>query len=245
MNDLTPPWPPTSAVLLAAGQSTRMGDQAHAIRKPFLVLEGLTLLEHACAAFERSAAVREIVLVGHPADRERLGRLVQGSPALRKVSRVVDGGELRTDSVRAGVAACDPACRLVAIHDVARALVETTLIEQAIARADKRGAALVAAPMIDTVKTSSDGQHSETTLDRSVLWCAQTPQVFLISRLKELLERARAENFRPTDDAALHERYIGPVPIVPSTMQNLKITTPEDLVLAAAILRARRGARSA
>ncbi len=141
-------------------------------------------------------------------------------------------------------AACSPACRLVAVHDVARALVEPTLVEQVVQRASVRGAALVAAPMVDTVKTSSDGLHAETTLDRSVLWCAQTPQVFQIARLKELLERARAENFRPTDDAALHERYLGPIPMVPGSPHNLKITTPEDLILAAAILRARRGARS-
>lgn len=244
MKDLTPDLPPTSAVLLAAGQSTRMGDGATSVRKPFLVLEGLTLLEHACSAFDRVAAVVEIVLVGHPSDRERLERMAKGCPTLRKVRAIVNGGELRTDSVRAGVAACSPECRLVAVHDVARALVEPALIEQAVARATTRGAALVAAPMTDTVKTSSDGLHAETTLDRSVLWSAQTPQVFQAARLRELLERARAENYRPTDDAALHERYVGPIPIVPGTSHNLKITTPDDLVLAAAILRARRGARS-
>jgi 2-C-methyl-D-erythritol 4-phosphate cytidylyltransferase len=96
--------------------------------------------------------------------------------------------------------------------------------------------------MADTVKTSSDGLHAETTLDRSVLWCAQTPQVFRLARFRELLASARADGFRPTDDSAMHERYAGPVPIVHGSAQNLKITTPEDLIVAASILRARRTA---
>ncbi|MBL8857710.1 MAG: 2-C-methyl-D-erythritol 4-phosphate cytidylyltransferase [Planctomycetes bacterium] len=244
MKDIPTALEPTSAVLLAAGLSTRMGGDARSVRKPFLALEGLTLIEHACAAFDRSTAVREIILVGHPDDRSRLAQMVESCAPLKKVRVIVDGGELRTDSVRAGVEACDPRLRLVAIHDVARALIETAMIDRAIQRAGVRGAALVAIPMSDTVKTSADGEHTEATLDRSVLWCAQTPQVFQIARFKSLLEQARAENFRPTDDAALHERYEGPVPIVPGSPHNLKVTTPEDLVVAAAILRARRALRS-
>ncbi|MDZ4771753.1 MAG: 2-C-methyl-D-erythritol 4-phosphate cytidylyltransferase [Planctomycetota bacterium] len=243
MKDITPALQPTSAILLAAGQSSRMGGEVGHARKPFLVLEGLTLLELTCAAFDRSSAVVEIVLVGHKDDRERLARMAENCLPLAKVRAIVDGGELRTDSVRAGIAACDPKCRLVAIHDVARALIETSIVERAIHTAGLKGAALTAIPMNDTVKTSSDGEHAETTLDRSVLWCAQTPQVFQIARFKALLEQARAENFRPTDDAALYERYQGPIPIVPGSAHNLKITTPDDLVVAASILRARRSAR--
>lgn len=231
----------TSAVLLAAGQSTRMGSEAGALRKPFMVVEGLTLLEHACAAFDRARAVVEIVIVGHPDDHARLEQMAKRCPSMRKVRAVRNGGELRTDSVRAGVAACDRTCTLVAIHDVARPLIETRTIELAIQCADKSGAAVVAVPMRDTVKTSSDGAHTETTLDRSVLWNAQTPQVFGRRLFEGLLEEARTENFRPTDDAALHERYKGPVKIVLGSVQNLKVTTPEDLLIAAAILRARRG----
>lgn len=233
----------TSAVLLAAGLSSRMGATGGQPRKPFLLLEGLTLVEHACAAFDRVAAVREIVLVGHPDDRTRLERMAGACATMRKVRRVVDGGELRTDSVRAGLAAVDPDARLVAVHDVARALVEAATIQAALARAAERGAALVAIPVVDTVKTSSDGASAESTLDRSVLWAAQTPQVFRVDVLRKLLDAARADGFRPTDDAALHERYLGPVPIVPGSPQNMKITTPEDLVIAAAILRSRSTTR--
>jgi 2-C-methyl-D-erythritol 4-phosphate cytidylyltransferase len=233
---------PTAVVLVAAGHSTRMGADAASVRKPFILLEGLTLLEHACRAFDRSRAVREIVLVGHKDDLVRLERMRTTCPALRKVRGIVAGGELRMDSVRAGLAAVDAQASLVAIHDAARPLIETALIDRAIGLAGREGAALVAVPMPDTVKTSSDGARAESTLDRSVLWCAQTPQVFRLKQFRELLERARADGFRPTDDAAVHERYAGPVPIVPGSAQNLKITTSEDLVLAAAILRTRQPA---
>lgn len=235
---------PTSAVLLAAGSSTRMGSSgSDALRKPFLVIEGLTVLEHACAAFDRVAAVREIVLVGHADDRARLARMAETCGTMRKVRRIVAGGEQRIDSVRNGLAAVDRQCELVAIHDVARPLIDPATIERAIRCAAERGAALVATPVADTVKTSSDGVRAESTLDRSVLWSAQTPQVFRRELFESLLERARVEGFRPTDDSALHERWVGPVTIVPGSTQNMKITTSEDLELAASILRARQGAR--
>ena len=187
--------------------------------------------------------MREIVLVGHADDRARLARMAETCATMRKVRRIVGGGELRIDSVRSGVAAVDRACDLVAIHDVARPLIEPSIIERAIRCAAEHGAALVAIQLADTVKTSSDGVHVESTLDRSVLWSAQTPQVFRRELFESLLERARAENFQPTDDSALHERWVGPVPIVTGSPHNLKVTTSEDLVLAASILRARQGAR--
>ncbi len=230
----------TAAVIVAAGQSTRLRSSADAPRKPFLVLEGLTVLEHSARAFDAVEAVEELVLVGNAADLARLTQLARSSPYLKKVSTVVPGGELRTDSVRAGVAAMRPDLALVAIHDAARPLVTPYTIERAIALAAERGAALVAVPVVDTIKTSSDGKHAQSTLDRSVLWSAQTPQIFRAAQFKELLERARAETYRPTDDAALYERYVGGVPICEGDPSNLKITTPSDVLLASWMLKARR-----
>jgi 2-C-methyl-D-erythritol 4-phosphate cytidylyltransferase len=158
---------------------------------------------------------------------------------MSKVKSIVAGGELRTDSVAAGVAAADAGLALLAIHDAARPLVAPDLIERAIAVAAIRGAAVVAIPVTDTIKTSSDGERSESTLDRSVLWSAQTPQVFRADLFRELLARARQEGYRPSDDSALHETYVGPVPIVLGDPNNLKLTQPGDLVLAATILRER------
>jgi 2-C-methyl-D-erythritol 4-phosphate cytidylyltransferase len=127
----------------------------------------------------------------------------------------------------------------VAVHDAARPLVTRAIVERALTVADRRGAALVAMPVRDTIKTSSTGDLAEGTIDRSVLWAAQTPQVFRTALLRELFERAASDEFRPTDEAALHERYVGPVPLVEGESDNLKITTPTDLVVAEAILRAR------
>jgi 2-C-methyl-D-erythritol 4-phosphate cytidylyltransferase len=244
---MPPSLPRTTAILVAAGQSVRLqsqdGEGNHA-RKPYLMLEGRTVLEHVCEAFACVEAIAEIVIVGHRDDLARLGRLAASSPALRKVRRIVPGGELRSDSVSAGVAAAGEGSELVAIHDVARALIRPATIERALAAAAEHGSALVAVPMTDTVKTSSDGLHSEGTLDRSVLWCAQTPQVFRRAQFRQLLERARAENFRPTDDCAIWEKYMAPVPIVRGDTSNLKLTSAEDLELAAAILRARRAEKA-
>jgi len=229
------PW--TSALVVAAGGSTRMGGAS--ARKPFLVLGSRTVLEHACAAFDATPAVREIVIVGHLDDLDRIRALAASSPALRKVRAIVPGGEMRADSVRAGVRATAPEARLVAVHDAARPLVTREIVERAVALAAVQGAALVAVPVVDTVKTSSDGVRAEATLDRSVLWAAQTPQIFRRELLLELLERAAREGFRPTDEAALHERYAGPISIARGSSANGKLTTPEDVAVFTALLRLR------
>jgi 2-C-methyl-D-erythritol 4-phosphate cytidylyltransferase len=158
---------------------------------------------------------------------------------MKKVRAVVPGGEQRTDSVRCGVSAASPSSTIVAIHDVARPLVEPAAIERAIAAAARTGAALLAVPATDTIKISADGERAETTLDRGALWCAQTPQVFALAKFVELLARAAQDDFRPTDDAALYEKYAGGVALVRGDPHNIKLTTPDDLVIAAAILRAR------
>lgn len=229
--------PAAAAVLLAAGRSTRMGDGR---RKPFLELEGRPVLEHAALAFQRSRLVEAVVLVAHGDDLERVGALVRERPgAFGKVVAVVAGGPERTDSVARGVAAVPERCELVAIHDAARALVRPETIDRCLAAAHASGAALVALPCSDTVKETDDGERSARTLDRARLWLAQTPQAFRTGPYRDLLARAEAEGFKPTDDAALFERYVGPVTLVEGERANLKLTTPEDLVIAAAILRAR------
>ena len=146
--------------------------------------------------------------------------------------------------MRAGVAAASASSELVAIHDAARPLIAPEVITASLELAGREGAALVAVPANDTTKrVDAEGRAAET-LDRSMLWLAQTPQVFRRTEFLELLERAAAEGFTPTDDAALHERYAGPVPISPGDATNLKITRPTDLEIAAALLRARDGSLS-
>jgi 2-C-methyl-D-erythritol 4-phosphate cytidylyltransferase len=229
--------PTAVAIVVAAGNSTRMGRGAgDSARKPLLEIGGRTLLEHACAAFDAVPSVREIVVVAHPDDVARVRGLGSHSGALAKVRAVVAGGAQRTDSVRAGVDAASREFEIVLVHDAARPLVSPAVIERAIEVAARDGAALVAIPVRDTLKNAPDGARAMSTVDRSTLWAAQTPQAFRGAVLRDLLARAAAESWVPTDDAALYERYVGPITLVPGEATNLKITTPEDLVLASAIL---------
>ncbi len=235
MSDVPTGYPRTSALIVAAGRSTRMGSEAPD-RKPFLRLGGRTVIEHACSAFDAVDAVNEIVLVGHADDLVRLRELAATSTSMRKVRVIVPGGELRTDSVRAGLDACASDAELVAVHDAARPLLTREVLERALEVAAREGAALVAVPVVDTIKSTRDGLCAETTLDRSALWAAQTPQVFRRVLLGDLLERASRDDFRPTDEASLHERYVGPIPISLGSSVNGKLTTPEDIALFEAIL---------
>ncbi len=226
-------------MLVAAGGSTRMG--AGRPRKPLLELEGRSVLERSAEVFARSPAIDALVIVAHAEDLERVRRLGAEGAAQGKPWIVVAGGAERSDSVRAGVLAAGEGIELVAIHDAARPLVSAALVARAVATAAEHGAALVAVRASDSIHRAPDGRAALEALDRAALWCAQTPQVFRRARFLELLERAQAAGWSPTDDAALWERYVGPVPLVEGERTNLKLTTPEDLVVAAALLRAWAG----
>ncbi len=228
-----------AAVIVAAGRSTRFAPEGGEARKPLVRVEGRALLELACEAFARSARVAEIVVVAHAEDRERVAALLAGVERLRAV---VPGGRERTDSVRAGVRATGERARLVAVHDAARPLVSTALVDAVCARAAEEGAALAALPLRDTVKESDDGLRAARTLERGRLWAAQTPQVFARERFLALLEQAEREGWQPTDDAALWERAVGPVALVPGEPANLKVTAPEDLELVRALCALRAAA---
>jgi 2-C-methyl-D-erythritol 4-phosphate cytidylyltransferase len=232
------PRPPrAAAVIVAAGDSTRMGGDK---RKPLLTLAGRALIEQTLAAFDRAPSVVEIVIVSHPSDVELFAQMARDAtrlhPAFMKVRAVVPGGRRRTHSVRHGARSVSADIDVVLVHDAARPLIAPELIETAARIAHRDGASVVAVPVSDTLKTSASGTHAERTLDRSVLWAAQTPQAFRRAVLLELLARAEADEFEPTDDCALHERYLGPVTIVPGDPCNLKITTPSDLIIAEALL---------
>ena len=228
--------PRATAIIVAAGRSTRMGVTAEdGLRKPFFQIAGRTVLETTCAAFDRATAIDAIVLVGHADDLDRLRALAETSKAFAKVAAVVPGGAERTDSVRLGVEAA-PTAELVAVHDAARALIDPKTIDAAVRTASEHDAALVALPVNDTIKRSGDGRSAAETLDRSELFAAQTPQVFRARKLLELLQRAADEGWKPTDDSSLWERYVGPVPLVEGSPHNLKITTRADLAIAEAIL---------
>lgn len=226
----------TLAVVAAAGKSSRMGA---ALRKPFLMLEGQPILLRAFQAVAEARSVQRVLVVCHPSDVQRADDMLKRSRAHHKLEAIVPGGDERIDSVRVGALWPVKDVEFLLIHDGARPLVTTAQVETTIQAAREHGAALMALKIFDTVKRSHDGTHVTETLDRAELYKAQTPQVFRADRYREILARAEAEGFRPTDDSALWERYVGPVAIVPGDPANLKITQPEDLDLARGVVRAR------
>ncbi|MDO8614422.1 MAG: 2-C-methyl-D-erythritol 4-phosphate cytidylyltransferase [Dehalococcoidia bacterium] len=215
------------AVIVAAGSGTRMGG----VDKIFALLAARPLLSHTLSAFEDAPAVERVVLVLAEADLERGQSLVrQGGFA--KVAAVCAGGPRRQDSVRLGLAALGP-CEWVAVHDGARPLVTGALIAAGLEAARETGAAVPANALADTVKEAGPDGLVRRTLDRGRLWAVQTPQVFRY----DLLMRAHREVTQEvTDDAAMVEALGVPVKLFPGSRRNIKVTTPEDLALAAALL---------
>jgi 2-C-methyl-D-erythritol 4-phosphate cytidylyltransferase/2-C-methyl-D-erythritol 2,4-cyclodiphosphate synthase len=222
-----------AAVLVAAGASRRMGGGAN---KALFEAAGAALVVHAARAL--AAVVRHLVVVGRAEELDLL-QGVFAAPGAPRVHAFVAGGEERVDSVRAGLAALPAGVERVLVHDAARPLVTSADVRRVYDAILEHGAALLAARATDTVKRARDGHTTEETLDRSALWLAQTPQGFEAPRFVELHERAAREKFKPTDDAALWERYEGPVVLVEASGVNLKVTRPEDLVVVSAILAAR------
>lgn len=226
---------PVSVIIPAAGFGKRMGGGT---AKQFLPLRGEPVLVHTVRLFSQSALVDEIVLAAH--DLAETQALVGQFP---KVIHVVPGGRERQDSVWAGLQAVQSRPRIICVHDAARPLLPLSVLEGVLLAAAERQAQVVAVPVKDTVKVVSPDGVVTATPDRSTLWAVQTPQVFWAETLLAGHRRAQADGFIGTDDASLVERIGTPVQIFPGSPENIKLTTPEDLLVAEAILagRAREG----
>lgn len=214
------------AVVPAAGRGQRMGG----VDKALLPLRGRPAVLHLLERLEASG-VERIYLAVAPDRVERM-RLALGS---RGGVEVVVGGERRQDSVGRALEAIREEADLVVIHDAARPLVEPGLVERVIEAAGRYGAAIAAVPVVDTVKEVREGWVRRT-LDRSVLWAAQTPQAFRYGLILRAHREARLRGLEATDDAALVEMLGQPVRVVMGSPRNLKLTVPEDLRVAEALL---------
>ena len=219
--------PPASVVIPAAGEGCRLPGS---VRKPYRSLRGRPVLIRTLEAFRGLGFVREIVLVLHPGDLERVERRWRKALAALKVSSIVPGGETRAESVARGVLATSPSSRLILVHDAARPLVTPGEVRSVARTAALKGAAILAIPCADTVKRISPDWSIRNTMDRNELWLAQTPQAFrrplLLRACRAWLEGGRSGT--PTDDAALLEGS-RKVFVVPGTGGNFKISTPLDL----------------
>ncbi len=217
-------------VVPAAGAGRRMGGR----RKQYLALDGRPVLLRSLQPFLRRDDVREIV-VALPKDD------VGEPPAwLRDADdriRTVAGGASRSESVRAGLRALTVEVEIVAIHDGARPLIDDDTLARCFAEARRGRGAVAGWPAVDTLKEVDGEGRVVRTPDRSFLWHAQTPQVFPRDLVVEAYERESDPDSRTTDDAGVVERAGGEVRMVRGSPRNIKITRPDDLVVARALLR--------
>jgi 2-C-methyl-D-erythritol 4-phosphate cytidylyltransferase/2-C-methyl-D-erythritol 2,4-cyclodiphosphate synthase len=208
------------------------------VNKVLLPLEGRPVLWHAVRAFCRSPFVDGVCVVAAPEERGAVQEAVAG---LDKVADVICGGATRQQSVLRGLRALPEGAKYVMVHDGARPLVGQRLIEDCARTLLARGSAVACAPVFDTIKRAREGRVLET-VDRAQLAAVHTPQCFAVQALIEAYERAEREGTQLTDDASAIEAAGGEVCLVESRENNLKLTTPDDLILAGALLRQRAGA---
>ena len=218
-----------SVVVVAAGSSTRMGTD-----KLMLTLGGIPVIVRTLKAVEAAPSVDEIILVTREDMMVPLSQLCQEF-AMTKVTKVIRGGKTRTESVRLGTLEASGDAQVIAIHDGARPLVTTEVIESVIAQALESGAAAPAVPVKDTIKVARKGVV-ESTPDRASLFAVQTPQVFEASLIRAALQKALDDGAEMTDDCSAVERLGMKVVLTEGDVRNLKLTTPEDILTAEALL---------
>ncbi|MDL2287779.1 2-C-methyl-D-erythritol 4-phosphate cytidylyltransferase [Oscillospiraceae bacterium OttesenSCG-928-F05] len=221
--------PSVTAVIAAGGTSSRMGGED----KLFLLLRGIPVLAHTLLAFERADSVDSIVVVTRP-ESIVLVQDIYREFEISKLRSVIAGGATRAHSVMAGVLEAGDAA-YVAVHDGARPLIPDAVIRRAVEAGIASGAVVPAVPVRDTIKVVEEGFVRQTP-KREKLFAAQTPQVFQTGLLKGALTRVIEGNLAVTDDAAAVESMGMSVQIVEGDARNIKITAPEDILLAEALL---------
>ena len=226
-----------SVIFPAAGQGKRM--QA-GVNKVFLELGGKPMFVRTLLKFSAVPAVDELIIVTGKAEMAPMRHVLERVPELKPWC-VVEGGSERQYSVKNGLDMVSKDAEIVLVHDAARPLVSRETIEAVIAEARKNGAAIAAVPEKNTVKVVNADGVVPATPPRSTLWAVQTPQGFRRDILVRANEQAAEDGFLGTDDASLVERLGVPVHVVMGGYENIKVTTPGDLIVAEAFLHEGRG----
>lgn len=225
-----------SVIIAAAGNSTRYGTGKS---KQFLILDNTPVLIKSIQAFEAIDDVKEIIVTARKQDFDIIEDFI-AQYGVRKVKHIVEGGATRQDSIYAAVENVDEKADLVAVHDGARPLIKRKVIESVIQKADEVDAAACAVSVKDTIKIIDSSGKIVTTPERDVLRAVQTPQIFRFSLYKEAIEKAVLDGKQYTDDCQLVESMGYPVYLVDGDYENIKITTPDDLLVAEKFLSERR-----
>lgn len=224
-------------IIAAAGRGKRM---ASPTSKQFLLLAGKPVLAHTLEAFEAATLVDAVIIVGKSKDIAFCKEKIVKKFGFKKIIEYVIGGRRRQDSVANALKALPPETDMVIVHDAARPLVTAKLIDTAIREAKNWPALTLGLPTKNTIKRITTGELVEYTLDRPRLWTIQTPQVFKADVLLHAHRVAKMEKIWGTDDTMLVEKIGQPVRVIPGSNENIKITTPIDMVIAEAILEKRK-----
>jgi 2-C-methyl-D-erythritol 4-phosphate cytidylyltransferase len=222
-----------TVLIPAAGTGSRMGS---ATNKQYLILADRPILAHTLALFDSHPVVDHIYVISPSEEIARYRTDVVELYGFTKIRNLIPGGAERQDSVRNGLLSCGAADDdIILIHDGVRPFFPASFIEQVVTVAARIGGCVVGVPVKDTIKKVEHGLIQNTP-DRHCLWQAQTPQAFRYELIREAHEQALRDGYRGTDDASLVERLGLPVAMLEGSYRNIKITTPEDLILARAFL---------
>jgi len=227
--------PSFGVILAAAGRSSRFQDTNY--KKPFAPLAGRPVWLHSAERFTDRPDVKQVVVVVSPEDRAGFVEKFGASLAFMGIT-LAEGGEQRSDSVRSGLEKLSAECDMVAIHDAARPCIAPSWIDRVFEAGARTGAAILAIPVVGTLKRVGPDRTITETVDRTDLWEAQTPQVFSRDLLVRGFAAAAAAGRQPTDEAQLVEALGQKVTIVQGSPINLKITSRDDLRLAEQALKA-------
>lgn len=220
------------AIVAAAGQSKRMG---RGINKMFIPLSHCPVLVHTVKRLSACKTINNLVIVTGADEVAEVRELLTGLEI--KPWQVVKGGSERQYSISNALAAVSEDSEITIVHDGARPLVEIETIESVVSAARKYKAAVAAVPVKDTIKIADNNGFVAVTPPRETLWAVQTPQAFKTELLRQAYKKAFADDFLGTDDASLVERLGVKVKLILGSYNNIKITTPEDLIIAEALLK--------
>ncbi len=227
----------TVAIIPAGGSGKRLGGD---IAKQYLFLNSLPVLAHTIRVFQKSDVISEVVLVVPQDDIAYVREQIVEKYGLTKVSAIVAGGHERQDSVLSGLRAIAETCDIVMVHDGVRPFVTGDMIARVAAAAADGGAASIGVKAKDTIKETTDENMVMRTIPRGNLWQTQTPQAFQYGLLCRAFETAAGDGFYGTDDASLVERIGAKVRMLAGSYENIKITTPEDLMMAEALMKEKK-----
>lgn len=222
-----------TAVIPAAGRGIRMGTKT---KKQFLKLRKKEIVAFTIEKFEQCSDVNEIILVTAKDTMQLLSKIVKREN-FKKVSAIVEGGKERQHSVYAGICAANKNANIIVVHDGVRPFVTVEDITKTIVTAQQKGACVLGVKAKDTVKICNEKNEIVTTPIRNFVWYIQTPQAFQKNLLLKAYERAEREHFIGTDESVLVERDGNTVFVVEGHYENIKITTPDDIVIAKAFLK--------